>query len=437
MLVPTIEREQAPPEQLHQVVQPTQQRRRRGVWLGAALLVVAVICSAAALAPADASTLVVRTRGGLTILDQTDGATIANVPAGQISPDGSAIASASVGSSGRMTEVVATSAVTGRPLWSRDISGVNHVRLVGHGGRLIVATPGKKPAGDLYAPASRTQTEFTVVRPRGSEKYSLWGNFEPEAVSLDGRSLFLVKYTPPMDPDSYQVRRLDLTTGEVVDVFTPDEELQQEMGGSARTHIASTDGRRLYTLYTLQHDDGTASAFVHVLSLDGIWAHCVDLPEDFTGAARSTALALSPAGDRLYVVDGIAGRVADVDTQSLRVTRTLSAPTVAEQEPVFAAADGSNVYVAAAGRVYTLAGEAGLMSDAYTASAHITALHAIRPGVVHLGVREGSEKRLDTVDLESKSVTETRPSPGSAAITGFGTTPAMLPIQRQDLQCAC
>ena len=347
------------------------------------------------------------------------------------------IAGATVDTDGRTTQITATSATTGGPVWSTQLKGPHHVRLVGHGGRVVVAAPGKKSVVNLYAPPSRTQTEFTVVRPKGSKTYSLWGNFEPEALSFDGRSLFLIKYTPPLDPQSYQVRRMDLTSGEVVDVYTPDEELQQEMGGSARTQIASADGRRLYTLYTLQHGDGTADTFIHVLSLDGLWAHCIHLPGEFTGAARSTALALSPSGSRLYVVDGLAGRAVAIDTRSLEVGTSSLAPQVTEQQPVFAAADGPSVYVAANDQVHTLAGETLRMSDPYPVAGRITALHLSGPGVINLGVQDGGERRLDTVDVRTKRVVDTQPSPLREPITGFGTTSPPLPLPRQKLLCAC
>ncbi|MDQ1376293.1 MAG: hypothetical protein QOE15_466, partial [Acidimicrobiaceae bacterium] len=76
---------------------------------------------------------------------------------------------------------------------------------------------------------------------------------------------------------------------------------------------------------------GDTRAEVHTLSLNGGWAHCIDLPEEFGNGDLSTAsIAVTPDGGRLYVVDGAAHRVAEIDTNSLTVTRTASiAPSTA------------------------------------------------------------------------------------------------------------
>ena len=69
--------------------------------------------------------------------------------------------------------------------------------------------------------------------------------------------------------------------------------------------------------------NGHQHAFVHVLDLKNEWAHCVDLTEGFaTKPERSTALTLSPDGDRLYVANTSTGSMAEIDTETLLIPRT-------------------------------------------------------------------------------------------------------------------
>jgi hypothetical protein len=94
------------------------------------------------------------------------------------------------------------------------------------------------------------------------------------------------------------------------------------MRGTARIQQTSPEGDRLYTLYTLG-SGADRYAFIHVLSLDKLWAHCIDLPEGFGSSPESaTALTVSPDGKRLYVADTAAGLIAEIDTEALSVLRT-------------------------------------------------------------------------------------------------------------------
>ena len=368
------------------------------------------------------------------MLDARDGRTIARAPGGQISADGTVAAHSRARADGTRSTVVTTDAKTGERVWSATVDGAQQVRLVGHAGQAVVVSPPSPSADNPYRPEPRTQSTFSVVRADGHTSYSLWGNYEPEALSTDGQSLFLIKYTPPTDPQSYQVRRMDLSTGEVLEVYTPDEELQQEMGGTARTQIASIDGRRLYTLYTLQGADGTTEAFVHVLSLDELWAHCIHLPEPFTGSAQSTGLALSDGGDRLYVVDGAEGQIAEVDTHALRVARTAAGPVVSGPERLVAdVAEDGRLYVAANRMVDAFDAGSLAITGAYRASGEVTALQALPDGVVRLGV--GTQVLV--IDTAADATVEAIPAPAGRRVDGFGTAPAPLPEERQALDCAC
>ena len=251
--------------------------------------------------------LFLRAGGGVTLVRDLPEGVAVNVPGAVASTDWSTVVRA-IPRAGE-TRILALDPLTGAELWSRDVPENNlEVKVASEGGRLVALGSSRGNAG---YPVGRTSTTLYIAdrdaeQPR---RIQLEGNYEPEAFSTDGRSLFVVEYLPPEAPTSYQVRRLDLDTERVVGVYTPDAHLQEAMQGTARIQVASADGRRLYTLYTLE-DHGTTHAFVHVLSLDELWAHCVDLPHGFATMRESAiALALTPEGNHLYVADTATGTV--------------------------------------------------------------------------------------------------------------------------------
>jgi YVTN family beta-propeller protein len=140
------------------------------------------------------------------------------------------------------------------------------------------------------------------------------GNVEPEAMSLDDTTLFLIEYVPAMHPTGYLLRRLDLGSGEIGDVQRVDQDETGVMHAVARTHVMARNGSRMYTLYTVPG----RRAFVHVLDLRHKFAHCVDLPLPFgTGPQAAVALTLTPDGSRLFVADRHSGATAVIDTAQL------------------------------------------------------------------------------------------------------------------------
>ncbi|MGH2676434.1 MAG: YncE family protein, partial [Actinomycetota bacterium] len=166
-----------------------------------------------------------------------------------------------------------------------------------------------------------------VVEP---ERFRLAGNFEPEAFSADGETLFLIRYVPPTSPEAYRVAALHLADGSVSPVNTGQKGVVETMSGTRLEQIASADGTMLYTLYTTRPPDRLSGhhgadqhvGFVHTLSLDEGWAHCVALPEELWGGdPADQAMAISPDGDLLYVVDAARGVVAVMNTASLEMTR--------------------------------------------------------------------------------------------------------------------
>lgn len=406
---------------------------RQGYTLVGALLAVMIGWGVSGLGSGPLPGLLVRTQSGLTVLD-AQGEPVLSAAGGQVSPDGSVVVHTETLATGT-TLVVASDAATGATRWSTEVVGRYAVRLVAEGGAAAVLGPTLTQGASPYVPEGRSQTRLMVVSPSGAQPYHLEGNFEPEAMSLDESNIFVIQYTPPLVPESYQVRRLDLTTGEVGDVFTPDEELQQEMGGTARTQVASADGRRLYTLYTLAAADGSDThAFIHVLDLDEQWAHCIDLPAAFTGAGDATALALSPDGGRLYAADRAGGVVAAIDTKALEAVavETLPRGTVGHQA-VATAGPGDDLYVSAGKRVDVLDGTTLQPLASHAMPRRVKALHVHGKQQLAVGLLD----RIVLLDPVSGTVAGTHSWDEGEPIIGLGTAPGRVPEPREGIDCAC
>ena len=385
------------------------------------------------LGPPPAAALAVRTEQGLTVLDEA-GSAVVSATGGQLSPDGAVVVHAQA-QGARGTRVIARDTATGELRWSAQVNGRYAVRLVADGGIAAVLGEPLRGGDGLYVPDGRRRTRMAVVSRSGSREFDLDGNFEPEAVSLDGSSVFVIQYTPPMAPETYQVRRLDLVTGEVVDVFTPDEELQQEMGGTARTQAASSDGRRLYTLYTLAAPDGSHSrAFIHVLDLEQLWAHCIDLPSEFTGEGASTALAVAPDGTRLFVADRGGGVVAAIDTAALQITQT-------EQLWSGGGGDQPTVAVASAQQLFVSAGSRIDIVDAASLRTAGTLVTDRPVAALHLRERDelvvGHADQIVTLDPVSQTTLHVQRWKGMQPIIGLGNARTQTPGVREAVECAC
>jgi hypothetical protein len=167
----------------------------------------------------------------------------------------------------------------------------------------------------IYPP---TSTELAVVDAREltvRREVSLSGFFTIDAISPDGRWLYLIQYADANAID-YRVRALDTRTDrfasrDVVDPRAPDE----QMGGLPMTRAMSRDGRWAYTLY-----GGGEETFIHALDTVGRTAACIDLdmlPPD--GDLSGYNLGVSPDGRRLRVRDSGGSLVAIVDTRNFAV----------------------------------------------------------------------------------------------------------------------
>lgn len=330
------------------------------------------------------------------------------------------------------TRVSGSDPHSGEKVWSKILDGPLGLKIVSGDGTMAALGPTREP----YYSQGRRSTELVVVgASRDEQTYSLDGNYEPEAFSTDGGNLFVIEYLPAARPTHYRVRNLDLTTGVVGGVYTVDAELQETMRGTARVQTMDLEGTRLYTLYTLKQH-GERHTFVHVLSLDEEWAHCVDLPDGFqysTGTA--TSMSVTPDGDRLLIANSESGALAEVDTEALAVTRT-GQVSFGLGKPTHMAIGDERLFLSS-GRMMTVVSLKTLeeMRSLFMAQP-ITGLQAAADG---FRLYIGQKNRIGVVDVTTGERLESFDPPGVDRVQRIGRATQQPPQPRSDdiIKCAC
>lgn len=210
--------------------------------------------------------------------------------------------------SGAVTSRLELAGRFGIPLVAYDSTGGG---LSGDGRTLVLVRP--------RAGFPRRSTTFAVLSTHGRLRLRrvvrLRGDFSFDALSRDGRSLFLVNYVSPRDPTKYRVRVYDLARRRLdpKPIVDP-REAPDEMNGFALSRATSADGRWAYTLY--QGTDG--KPFIHALDTRDRKAVCIDLDDPALARGDAFELRLTLAGARLDVRRRSA-LLATVDTATLRV----------------------------------------------------------------------------------------------------------------------
>jgi hypothetical protein len=307
------------------------------------------------------------------LLGTPDGPVIVQVPTGSVVFDGSGALSSLGGAwvlsavaSEEETVLETREGSSGQVVSTTRVSGELEPRIVSESGRAVALMRPLPPGWDPAVPLPRARTTIVVADPSGAREprtFRLEGNFEPEAFSTDDDSLFLIQHLPAETPTAYRVTMLDLVREKIRPVFGPFKGPAERMPGTRLSQLLSPDADQLYTLYTsaklgyAPHGAPVASdasvSFVHVLSLQDGWAHCVGLPKAmWNRPADEQAMATTPDGSYLYVIDAGQDLAAVMHTTSLRVsTVDVDLPfegaisrTSAQMSP-----DGEALYVAAAG----------------------------------------------------------------------------------------
>ena len=204
----------------------------------------------------------------------------------------------------------------GGPLRRRELSGSFSIPAVAYDGSPSgISADGRTLV--LISPRTRfprKRTTFAVMDARRlalRRRVQLRGDFSFDALSPDGRVMYLIEYSS-RNLSNYAVRAYDLRARRlypkpVVDPREPDE----PMTGAPVTRAASPDGRWAYTLYA-----SSPHPFVHALDTARRTAVCIDLDDIRIGGWGAT---LDLSGPILAVV-GRRGRVlARIDTRGHRL----------------------------------------------------------------------------------------------------------------------
>ena len=313
--------------------------------------------------PVPRETLLLSTEAGPLVVQIPSGSVLFDRPGTVASLGGSWLLSATPSAGSTLLETV--DGADAAPASDVRLDGTLDVRVVSESGAAAALMDPLPDGWDPEVPLPRSRTPIVVADPTGAGQprtYDLRGNFEPEAFSTDDRQLFMIQHLPAEAPTVYRVTVLDLKRGRVHPVFGPYKAPPERMPGIRLQQIISPNADQLYTLYSSARpgyaphhapvaNDATVS-FVHVLSLQDGWAHCVGLPKElWDRPAGEQAMATSPNGRLLYIVDATLGLVTVMDTASLEIRTApidLALPGVRHTSAVVSA-DGSALFVATAG----------------------------------------------------------------------------------------
>jgi hypothetical protein len=272
--------------------------------------------------------LVALLAAGLLALIPASAAAAGALPAAGIDAQPLSVPSGEVGytteRAGRDTRLI-ESARYGGPLRERRLHGAFSIPAVAYdstasglsadGRTLVLISPRRRYPRELTTLAVVDTRTLRVRR-----QIALRGDFGVDAISPDGRLLYLIEYSP-RNPAEYAVRAYDMRARRVLPepVVDPSEE-DEPMTGVPVTRVTSLDGRWAYTLY-----QSAEHPFVHALDTERRTAVCIDLDE----LEQVWNMRLDLRGTRLEVV-GRTGRVrAAIDTR----THRLISPLASQAEP--------------------------------------------------------------------------------------------------------
>jgi len=195
---------------------------------------------------------------------------------------------------------------------------------------------------------------------------SLDGHFEFDAISTDGRQLYVVEHLAGPPAGHYQVRQVDVSTGALQPgVIADKRNVGEAMGGYPLGQLR-LNGGLVVTLYA-----GAEHPFIHALhTLEG-FAFCIDLPATGDGSATSASDwgIAAAAGGPEYAVNASVGLVVQVDAGAGNVLRSAQLKPMAGTGIVLAKFSdgvggqvGRRAIVAPDGRWLYAAGAGGILA---------------------------------------------------------------------------
>src|SRR5205814_1937237 len=160
--------------------------------------------------------------------------------------------------------------------------------------------------------ALQKQSSFLVLstKPLGVRAtVRLKGDFGFDALSPQGRIVYLIQHVSAEDLFQYRVRAYDLRAGKLLTRVVADKRQQDwNMNGYPIARASSSDGNWVYTLYSNPNN----YPFVHALDTVHRTAVCIGIPWDWTGANQHRRAVLTrDLESEGGTVPGVADRVLD------------------------------------------------------------------------------------------------------------------------------
>jgi hypothetical protein len=165
----------------------------------------------------------------------------------------------------------------------------------------------------------RDVSQFQLVDTKSllpQKTISLRGEFSFDALSPDGKTLYLIQHGSTEDASRYLVRAYDLDASRLLPKVVADpRQADWVMRGFPMKRATSADGRWVYTLY--RQDGGYP--FVHALDAVGRSAICIGIPWQGNQDPLARAqLRIDEGHGELTIAAG--GRAFAIDTETFRVS---------------------------------------------------------------------------------------------------------------------
>lgn len=201
---------------------------------------------------------------------------------------------------------------------------------------------------------------------KDSHTLTLDGTFEVEAISNNGRYVYLIEH---LSGENYRVRLYDVFGEELAQEALRDKRISDSfMAGYAWGTTTSLQGDWLLTLYL---DPNKEHAFVHALNLDNNLTLCLALPRgdgDFA-KLQQYSLTITPDGETVYAANAALGKLAvlslvEFDKQTvLSFDPAGSNPTKQTMQTSLLSPDGNTLYFALDNQLWAYDVVSGVVSD--------------------------------------------------------------------------
>jgi len=222
---------------------------------------------------------------------------------------------------GGQTAVEAISRTSGRILRYMAVPGRFGIPRVAYDGSTdgLTADGRTLVLGETRNGQFRRSTSFAVIdvpKLKLRTIVKLRGDFSFDALSPDGRRLYLTEHVSKQDALRYRVRAYDLAAGVLLKKMVTDKRRWQSvMLGIPLARASSSDRRWVFTMY-----GGGAHLFVHSLDTREAYAVCIDLPASLQGIDMGRLRMRMEGDGRLVVRSGTGGkRLAVLDMKKFRV----------------------------------------------------------------------------------------------------------------------